>query len=312
MQRKDKTLNLRVFARNKKAGVKTAVVTAYDLTSAMIVSAGGADAILVGDSLGMVVLGHENTLAVTLEDVLHHTQAVARANPRIPVIADMPYGSFHVSCAETVRGALRLVKEGGATAVKVEGGRQRLDMIQALLRAEIPVMAHLGLTPQSVNRLGGYRVQGRGEKAAARLLDEAHLLAEAGCFALVLECVPAELARRVSEKIRIPTIGIGAGAACDGQVLVFHDMLGLFDGLRPRFVKQYADLGPVACEAIHTYVQEVREGVFPGPEHAYDGQTAPQGKGLNQAAQPGKGRQENPQPRDPENGYLADVENGEG
>jgi 3-methyl-2-oxobutanoate hydroxymethyltransferase len=310
MQRQEKALSLRVFASNKKDGIKTAVVTAYDLTSAMIVSAGGADAILVGDSVGMVVLGYENTLQVTLEDMLHHTRAVVRANPRIPVIADMPYGSFHVSPEETVGAALRLVKEGGATAVKVEGGRQRLPMVEALLKAEIPVMGHLGLTPQSVNRLGGYRVQGRGDKAAARLLEEAQLLADAGCFALVLECVPAELAGRVSGKIRIPTIGIGAGAGCDGQVLVFHDMLGLFDGLRPKFVKQFADLGQVACGAIGEYVRQVREGVFPGPEHSYDVQAAPRGQGLNQAAQPGDGRADNPQERDKDSGYLAGVENG--
>lgn len=311
MQRKEKTLDLRVFARNKKAGVKTAVVTAYDLTSALIVSAGGADAILVGDSLGMVVLGYENTLAVTLDDSLHHVRAVTRANPRIPVIADMPYGSFHVSAEDTVRGALRLVKEGGATAVKVEGGASRLPVIDALLRAEIPVMGHLGLTPQSVNRLGGYRVQGRGEKAAARLLEEARLLAEAGCFAIVLECVPAELAARVSAAVAVPTIGIGAGAGCDGQVLVFHDMLGLFDGIRPKFVKQYADLGSVACVAVGRYVQEVRDGVFPGPEHSYDVQPAPGGRGLNQAAQPGEGRPTNPQGKEPDSGYLADVESRE-
>ncbi|PIE64107.1 MAG: hypothetical protein CSA24_03205 [Deltaproteobacteria bacterium] len=196
-------------------------------------------------------------------------------------------------------------------AVKVEGGRRRLDMVEALLKAEIPVMGHLGLTPQSVNRLGGYRVQGRGEKAAARLLDEAQLLADAGCFALVLECVPAELASRVSAAIRIPTIGIGAGAGCDGQVLVFHDMLGLFDGLQPKFVKRYADLGQMAREAVASYVHEVREGLFPGPEHAYGGKAAPRGRGQNQAPQPGQGRQENAPVERKDGGYLADVKNGE-
>ncbi|MCP4291808.1 MAG: 3-methyl-2-oxobutanoate hydroxymethyltransferase [bacterium] len=309
MNRQDKPQTLRVFGRNKKQGKKLSVVTAYDLTSALIVSAGGADAILVGDSLGMVVLGHENTLPVTLDDVLHHCKAVTRARPQIPVIADMPYGSFHISSEETVRNALRLVKEGGASAVKVEGGRQRLQTIEALLAAEIPVMGHLGLTPQSVNRLGGYRVQGRGSKAAARMVDEARLLADAGCFSLILECIPSDLAQRISEAVNIPTIGIGAGPDCDGQVLVFHDMLGLFDGLSPKFVKRYANLGEQAREAIAQYTQDVREGVFPGPEHCYTSESASTGKGLNNAAQPGSSLKHK---EEKEAGYLADMENGKG
>jgi 3-methyl-2-oxobutanoate hydroxymethyltransferase len=309
MQRSEKPLTLRVFARNKRQGKKLAVVTAYDLTSALIVSAGGADAILVGDSLGMVVLGHENTLPVTMDDMVHHCRAVVRARPQVPVIADLPYGSFHISPEDTVRNALRLVKDAGVTAVKIEGGRQRLDVIEALVQAEIPVMGHLGLTPQSVNRLGGYRVQGRGKKAAARILDEARLLADAGCFALVLECLPSDLAALISNSISIPTIGIGAGAGCDGQVLVFHDMLGLFDGLHPKFVKQYANLGEQACQAISQYVEEVRQGVFPGAEHSYDTEPAVQGKGLNQAAQPGE-RQDDSDSKETGGGYLTDVENG--
>jgi 3-methyl-2-oxobutanoate hydroxymethyltransferase len=309
MQRKEKNLTLRVFSRNKRDGKKIALVTAYDLTSALIVSAGGADAILVGDSVGMVVLGHQSTLAVTMDDMVHHCRAVVRAQPKIPVIADMPYGSFHVSPEETVRNALRLVKDAGATAVKIEGGRHRLDVIEALVRAEIPVMGHLGLTPQSVNSLGGYRVQGRGAKSAARILDEAHLLANAGCFSMVLECVPSELAEKISREIPIPTIGIGAGAGCDGQVLVFHDMLGLFDGLHPKFVKQYANLGEVACEAVSSYVDEVRQGLFPGPEHCYKSAPEPKGSGLNQAVQPGDGRQDNASAAGPGAGYLADMEN---
>ncbi len=317
MQRQEKPLSLRVFAQNKRLGKKLAVVTAYDLTSAMIVSASGADAILVGDSLGMVILGHENTLPVTMDDMVHHCRAVVRARPQIPVIVDMPYGSFHVSAEDTVRNALRLVKDAGASAVKVEGGRQRLDIIEALVKAEIPVMGHLGLTPQSVNRLGGYRVQGRGGKAAVRMLDEARMLADAGCFAMVLECVPTELASRISETVSVPTIGIGAGSGCDGQVLVFHDMLGLFDGLSPKFVKQYANLGEQACEAIGRFVSEVRTSVFPGPEHSYDTKAAPQGKGLNQANQPGHSSDAGQSaPLDDQNksvenqGYLADIENG--
>lgn len=293
MQRSDKPLTLRVFARNKKQGVKLAVVTAYDLTSALIVSSGGADAILVGDSLGMVVLGHENTLPVTMDDMIHHCRAVVRAKPGIPVIADLPYGSFHINVDETVRNALALVKDAGVHAVKVEGGRQRLQVVEALINAEIPVMGHLGLTPQSVNRLGGYRVQGRGQKSAARMLDEARLLADAGCFALVLECVPQELAAEISSAISIPTIGIGAGVGCDGQVLVFHDMLGLFDGLSPKFVKRYANLGELGRQGIARYVDDVRNGVFPGPEHSYE--TVQEEKTSKDVTGPG---------------YMADVENG--
>ncbi len=293
MQRTDKPQTLRVFSRNKRQGKKLAVVTAYDLTSALIVSAGGADAILVGDSLGMVILGHENTLPVTMDDMVHHCRAVVRAKPQIPVIADMPYGSFHISTEDTVRNALRLVKDAGVSAVKVEGGRQRLEVIEALVKAEIPVMGHLGLTPQSVNRLGGYRVQGRSKKAAARMLDEARLLADSGCFSMVLECVPSALASEISKSIAIPTIGIGAGPGCDGQVLVFHDMLGLFDAIQPKFVKRYANLGQEACTAITSYVDEVRQGVFPGPEHGYDDESG---------SVPNNGG----------GGYLADVENGKG
>ncbi len=269
MERNGKTLTMSVFARRKKQGRKLVVLTAYDLTSALIAAAGGVDAILVGDSLGMVVLGYENTLPVTVDDMVHHCKAVVRARPRVPVIADMPYGSFHVSPEETVRHGLRLVKDGGASAVKVEGGRSRAAAIKALVDAEIPVMGHLGLTPQSVNRFGGYKVQGRGEKAAAALLEEAVFLEESGCFAIVLECIPAPLAKRISSRLKIPTIGIGAGPGCDGQVLVFHDMLGLFTGLKPKFVKRYADLGGAAVKAIEDFCGEVRDGSFPGPEHEY-------------------------------------------
>ncbi len=270
MARQGKTLTLSVFSRRKRDGNKLVVLTAYDLTSALIAAAGGVDAILVGDSVGMVVLGHNNTLPVTMADMVHHCRAVVRARPRVPVIVDMPYGSFHVSPEATVANALGLIKEGGAHAVKVEGGQQRREVIQALVAAEIPVMGHLGLTPQSVNRLGGYKVQGREEAAARQLRDEARLLAEWGCFALVLECVPSSLAEQVSAEVPIPTIGIGAGAGCDGQVLVFHDMLGLFTGLKPKFVKRYAELGTAARDAVARYAAEVRGGEFPAPEHTYD------------------------------------------
>jgi 3-methyl-2-oxobutanoate hydroxymethyltransferase len=269
---KPKTLGL--FATRKRAGRPIVMITAYDLTSARIAQRAGVDALLVGDSLGMVVLGHENTLPVTIDDMVRHTAAVVRAGTGLPVIADMPYGSFHVSPDDTVRHAIRLVKEGGAIAVKVEGGRRRGAVIEALLAAEIPVMGHVGLTPQSIHKLGGYKVQGRGRGAAETLLDEARFLEETGCFAVVLECVPVELARRVSAELTIPTIGIGAGPHCDGQVLVFHDLLGLFDELAPRFVKRYAELGRDAVAAVTRYAGEVREGVFPGPEHGFADETA--------------------------------------
>jgi 3-methyl-2-oxobutanoate hydroxymethyltransferase len=293
MERKGKTLTLSVFDRRKRAGEKLVVLTAYDLTSALIAAAGGVDAILVGDSVGMVVLGHENTLPVTVDDMVHHTRAVVRARPRVPIIVDMPYGSFHVSPQEAVANALRLVKEGGAHAVKIEGGQVRGDVIRALVAAEIPVMGHLGLTPQSVNRLGGYKVQGRAAESAAQLQQDALQLAAWGCFALVLECVPATLATAISRELSIPTIGIGAGAGCDGQVLVFHDLLGLFSGLKPKFVKRYAELGEVACAAVSRYAEDVRKGAFPGPEHAYDEQPhdpltdQPDGSAANVSGQSG-------------------------
>jgi 3-methyl-2-oxobutanoate hydroxymethyltransferase len=289
MERKGKALTMSVFARRKQKGEKIVVLTAYDLTSALIAAAGGVDAILVGDSLGMVVLGYENTLPVSLDEMVHHCKAVCRARPKVPVIADMPYGSFHVSTAETVRAGLRLVKEAGVNAVKVEGGRLRAEAIKGLIEAEIPVMGHLGLTPQSVNRFGGYLVQGRSEDAAAQLMDEARFLEEAGCFAMVLECLPAVLGERISSQLSIPTIGIGAGPGCDGQVLVIHDMLGMFDGLKPKFVKRFAELGTAAVQAVEGFAAEVRNGTFPGPEHQYDEAPSKRkdGRGANVSGQSG-------------------------
>ena len=310
MDPKARPQTLDIFSRRKREGEKIAVLTAYDLTSALLGAAGGVDALLVGDSLGMVVLGYENTLPVTLEEVLHHCKAVTRARPGVPVIADMPYGSFHVSVEETVRQALRLVKEGGVSAVKVEGGRKRSEVIAGLLKAEIPVMGHLGLTPQSVNSLGGYKVQGRSESAAAVMLEDALMLQEAGCFAMVLECVPTDLAEKISKQVAIPTIGIGAGAGCDGQVLVFHDMLGLFEGIKPKFVKRFAELGTVATEAIACYVAEVRRGEFPDAEHSYGKRSkakGAQGAVPQSAAPPAEdaGVSE-------AGGYLSSLENGKG
>ena len=310
MERKGKTLTMSVFAQRKQQGRKIVLLTAYDLTSALIAAAGGVDAILVGDSLGMVVLGYENTLPVTVDEMLHHCKAVSRARPRVPVIADMPYGSFHVSPTETVKQGLRLVKEGGASAVKIEGGRSRADAIRALVDAEIPVMGHLGLTPQSVHRFGGYKVQGRGEKAAAALLEDALFLEKIGCFAIVLECVPAPLAEKISSQLNIPTIGIGAGPGCDGQVLVFHDMLGLFTGLKPKFVKRYAELGTAAVQAVEHFTDEVRDGSFPGPEHEYSLEPSQAKKkspdGEKKESADGSGTNVSGQ-----SGYLGNLEQGE-
>jgi len=260
---------LGVFARRKRKGEKIVVLTAYDLTSARIAARGGVDAILVGDSVGMVVLGHETTLPVTVDDMVHHTRAVTAARTGVPVIADLPYGSFHVDAAATVAAGLRLVKEGGAAAVKLEGGRSREAAVRALLDAEIPVMGHLGLTPQSVHRFGGWKVQGRGAEAAQRLREDALFLQDLGCFSLVLECVPAPLAAEVSAALAIPTIGIGAGPGCDGQVLVFHDLLGLFDDVTPSFVKRYAELSREAADAVARWREDVRAGAFPAEEHCF-------------------------------------------
>jgi 3-methyl-2-oxobutanoate hydroxymethyltransferase len=244
------------------------MVTAYDAPSARVVDAAGADMILVGDSLAMVVLGYDDTLQVTTEDMVHHIGAVARAKPRPLVVGDLPWLSYHVSREETVRNAAALVR-AGAGAVKLEGGRKRLDAIAAILDAEIPVMGHLGLTPQSVHALGGFRVQGKQLESARAIVDDAIALAEAGCFAVVLECVPDGVARMVTDAIDIPTIGIGAGRHCDGQVLVYHDLLGLEDRKRPKFVRGYADLRGAATEAIARFVDDVRSGTFPSSDETY-------------------------------------------
>lgn len=248
-------------------GDRLAMITAYDYRQARLAEEAGVDLVLVGDSLAMVVLGHEDTLSVTVSEMLHHVKAVRRGLERALLVADMPYGSFHTDDATTIDNALHFVKEGGAQAVKIEG--PRANIVRALVGAEIPVMAHLGLTPQSVHKLGGYRVQGKGAGAGDALLASALELEAAGAFSLVLECVPAELAARVTEALSIPTIGIGAGADCDGQVLVFHDLLGLEDRLAPKFVRRYAELGTVAREAIASYVDDVRAGTFPSTEESY-------------------------------------------
>ena len=249
--------------RKKERGEKIAVLTAYDATMARLLDRADVDALLVGDSLGMVVLGHETTLPVTMEQMIHHTQAVSRGATRALVIADMPFLSYQVSAEEAVRNAGRLLKEGGAAAVKLEGGQPIVDVVKRLVDIGIPVMGHLGLLPQSVNRIGGYGKQATSPADAEALANDARRLEEAGAFAIVLEQIPADLARAVTGSLSIPTIGIGAGPDCDGQVLVSYDMLGLFDGFVPSFVKQYAHLAETVVEAARTYVADVREKQFP-------------------------------------------------
>lgn len=253
----------------KDGGIPLVMTTAYDAATARIADRAGVDLVLVGDSLGMVVLGRDDTLRVSVDEMVHHTAAVTSQRPRALVVGDMPFLSYHVSIEDTVRNAGRLVVEGGAECVKIEGGRKRLHMIGALLDAEIPVMGHIGLTPQSVNAMGGFRVQGKVREQAEELLADAAALAEAGVFAMVLEGVPAELAALITADVGVPTIGIGAGPHCDGQVLVIHDLLGLTDGHVPKFVRRYADLGGLAVDAVARYADDVRTGAFPGPGESY-------------------------------------------
>ncbi|GEA14590.1 3-methyl-2-oxobutanoate hydroxymethyltransferase [Moorella sp. E308F] len=253
----------------KERGEKITMVTTYDYPSALLADQAGMDMLLVGDSLGMVVLGYQSTVPVTMDEMVHHTRAVMRANPAALVVADLPFLSYQASVTDAVYNAGRLVKEGGADAVKLEGGRAMVPMVRAIVDAGIPVMGHLGLTPQSVVQLGGYRVQGREKDAADRIAADAEALVEAGVFSLVLECVPADLARRITAELPVPTIGIGAGPDCDGQVLVYHDLLGLFDRFQPKFVKRYVNLGEAIVKALADYREEVRQGKFPGEEHSF-------------------------------------------
>lgn len=253
----------------RKGGDKIRMVTAYDAPSAHIADRAGADIILVGDSLANVVLGRGDTLSVTLDEMVHHVAAVMTAEPDALVVGDMPWLSYHTSVEETVHNAGRLVRDGGAGAVKLEGGRKRLPMVRAILDAEIPVMGHLGLTPQSVHAMGGYKVQGKTAALAHELISDAVALAEAGVFSMVLEGVPDVLAEYVTREVDVPTIGIGAGRDCDGQVLVFHDVLGLHDGRLPKFVRQYARLADVATEALQAFFADVQSGAFPSDDESY-------------------------------------------
>ena len=266
-QTRDKVTAPRV--RAAKGGPKLKMITAYDAPSARIADAAGADIVLVGDSLANVVLGRETTLTVTMNDMVHHTRAVSGTGPAALVVGDMPWLSYHVSVEETVRNAGRFVQEGGAESVKLEGGRKRLPMIQAVLDAEIPVMGHLGLTPQSVNAMGGYRVQGKHLEAARGLIADARALDAAGVFSIVLEGVPDLRAELITKEVSAPTFGIGAGAHVDGQVLVFHDLLGLGDGHVAKFVRQYANLTEVATAAVERWFHDVETGEFPSEEETY-------------------------------------------
>jgi len=253
------------FLSARARGVRLTMLTAYDYTMARLLDAAGVDGVLVGDSLGMVVQGNPDSLSVTLDEMIYHTRIVARAVKRSLVVADMPFMSFQVSPEQGVANAGRIIKETGAHAVKLEGGVRSAATIAAIAAADIPVMAHIGLCPQSVRRLGGFRVQ----RDEVRLLEDARAVEKAGAFAVVLECMPSETARKITAALQVPTIGIGAGAGCDGQILVSHDMLGLFDDLKPRFVKQYADVGRKIVDAVHDYCREVREGTFPAAEHGF-------------------------------------------
>ncbi|AVX19311.1 ketopantoate hydroxymethyltransferase [Carboxydocella sporoproducens DSM 16521] len=253
----------------KESGEKITMLTCYDYSTAVLLDEAGVDVLLVGDSLGMVILGYDSTLPVTMAEMLHHTRAVARGAKQAMVVGDMPFMSYQVSCEEAVRNAGRFLQEAGAQAVKLEGGREVVPQIRAIVQAGIPVMGHLGLTPQHVHRLGGYSVQGKEDAARQQLLEDARLLVEVGVFAIVLECVPVDVARMVTEAVDVPTIGIGAGPYCDGQVLVTQDMLGLYRDLTPRFVRRYASLQQPVKEAVQAYIQEVKAGSFPGPAESF-------------------------------------------
>ena len=257
------------FQQAKKEGTRLSMLTAYDYSTAKLVDAAGINSILVGDSLGNTILGYEDTLSVTMEDMIHHTAAVARGAKNALVIGDMPFMSYQASVYDAVVNAGRLMKEGRANAVKLEGGASVCEQIKAIVGASIPVCAHIGLTPQSINAFGAFKVQGKGEKQAQQLLDDARRVQEAGAFAVVLEGIPALLAQKITDTLDIPTIGIGAGAGCDGQVLVYQDMLGMFTDFKPKFVKHFANVGEIMTEAFKTFDQEVKEGVFPAQEHTY-------------------------------------------
>lgn len=257
------------FRKAKENGDKLAMLTAYDYSMAKIIDESGVNGILIGDSLGMVVKGDEDTLGVTVDDIIYHTKAVRKGAKNALIVSDMPFLSYHVSVEQAVMNAGRIMKEGGANAVKLEGGADFAPQIRAIVNAQIPVMGHLGLTPQSINAFGGFRVQGKSEEAAKKLIEDAKALEEAGVFSITLEGIPAPVAALITKAVSVPTIGIGAGKECDGQILVYQDMLGMFSDFVPKFVKQYANIGSVMREAIGSYVKEVQDGSFPEEKHTY-------------------------------------------
>lgn len=265
-----KKVTVDFFKKSKLEDKKISMLTAYDYSTAKLLDSAGVDALLVGDSLGMVMLGHENTLQVSLEDIIHHSKAVANGTKRSFIVADMPFLSYHISTEESIRNAGRLIQEGRAEAVKLEGGREIKDTIKAIVDAQIPVMGHLGLTPQSINALGGYKVQGKSELEAKKIIEDAQLLEECGVFAIVLECIPEKLAQIITEKVSIPTIGIGAGKECDGQVLVTQDMFNMFGDFKPKFVKQYGDIGEMITRGVQDYIREVENKSFPEKIHTFN------------------------------------------
>jgi len=262
-------ITIQDFLKKKMEHKKITMLTAYDYPFAQIVDEAGLDAILVGDSLGMVVQGLENTLPVTMDEMIYHTKMVSRAVKNTMVIGDMPFMSYQASIEDAVRNAGRFLKEAGASAVKIEGGAEVVGHIRAMTKSDIPVMAHIGLTPQSIHRMGGYKVQGKTEEARKMLIEEAHIAEDAGAFSLLLEAIPMELAKKITEELSIPTIGIGAGPFCDGQVLVLHDVIGLFERFVPKFVKRYADLKTEVLTAIKSYKDEVEKGIFPSEEQGF-------------------------------------------
>lgn len=257
------------FQKMKEKGEKITMLTAYDYSTAKLMDECGVNAILIGDSLGMVMMGYEDTLSVTMEDMIHHTACVARGAKNALIVADMPFMSYQTGVRDALINAGRLMKEGRANCVKLEGGAQVCEQIKAITDASIPVMAHLGLTPQSINAFGGNKVQGKSEEAAKKILEDAYKVQEAGAFAVTLECVPEKLATLISQKLTIPTIGIGAGAGCDGQVLVYQDALAIFSDFTPKFVKKFADVGALMREGISAYIEETKAGIFPAQEHTF-------------------------------------------
>ena len=270
-----KKVTINTLRKMKQAGERISMLTAYDATFARLLDRSGIEVLLVGDSLGMVVQGHDSTLPVTMDQMVYHCAAVSRATEHAHVVGDLPFGSYQAGADEAVKNAMRLVAEGGAEAVKLEGGAEFADVVRRIVRAGVPVMGHLGLTPQSVHKLGGYVVQGRTEEKAQKLIADARALEEAGCYAIILEMMPADLAAEITASVEIPVIGIGAGAGCDGQVLVCYDLLGMNPDFSPKFVKKYLDLAALIGGAVAKYRDEVKGGAFPGPEHSFSSTAEP-------------------------------------